>query len=81
MFVLVLTHLLLVLLFRRGEGQAGPGVPPEEHQPGDQRDLSRALQRLQGGPAAGLHYEGATSKEDGQTKRCKSNLKQRGASG
>lgn len=54
---------------RRGEGQAGPGVPSEEHQPGDQGDLSRALQGIQRRPAAGVHHEGARGQEDGQTQR------------
>lgn len=59
---------------RWGEGQAGPGVPPEQHQPGDEGDLSRAVQRLQGGFAPGVHHEGASGQEDGQTERCKENI-------
>lgn len=64
------SSILSLRLFRRGKGQTGSSVPPEEHQPGNQRDLGGALQRVQRGSAVGLHHEGAWSQEDRQNKRC-----------
>lgn len=65
--------LLSLAWLRGGKGQAATGVPPEDNQPGDQGDLSGAVQRLQGGSAPGVHYEGTRGQEDRQIKRSKQN--------